>query len=97
MSADREFTINTGDFDASRRRKETIAPFPTAQAGRLQEGEAPIVMKRVVAGFVVAIDRDALEAVDGPPCGADQSHSVIVSSRKNVPFGTSLASQHSVY
>lgn len=39
-------------------------------------------MKWVVAGFVVAIDRDALETVDGPPCGADQSHSFIVEREK---------------
>lgn len=80
----REFTVYASDFDASRRRKKAVSPFSTAQAGRLQESEAPIVMKWVVAGFVVAIDRDALEAIDGPPCGSDRIRVSLNRMRKNV-------------
>lgn len=69
-----EFTVDAGNLDASRRWKEAIPAFSASQAGRLQESEAPIVMKWVIARFVVAIDRDTLETVYGPPCEPDKSH-----------------------
>lgn len=78
-----EFTVYPGDFDASRRRKETVPSFSTPQAGRLQESEAPIVMKRVVAGFVVAVDRDTLETVDGPACEPGKLHKVVLTLVQN--------------
>lgn len=77
------FTVYAGDLDASRCWKEAVPAFPTPQARRLQESEAPIVVKWVVAGFVVAIDRDTLETVDGPACGPEKSHSFINESRNS--------------
>lgn len=63
------FTVHAGNLDAGCRWKEAIPAFPTPQAGGFQESEATIVVKWVVARFVITIDRDALETVDGPPCG----------------------------
>lgn len=60
------FTVYARYFDARGRREQTVAAFATSQAGRLQESEASVIVKRVVAGLIVAVDRHALETVDGP-------------------------------
>lgn len=63
-----KFTIYAGNLEASGRWEKAIPAFPTPVAGRFQESEAPIVVKGIIAGFVVAIDRDTLVTIDGPSC-----------------------------
>lgn len=73
-------TIDPGELDASGGREETIPTLAASEAGWLQKLEAAVVVEWVVAGLVVATDRDALETVDcHRTCATHTSRYVIIS------------------
>ena len=58
-------TENPRDFDARGGGEQTVATLPSAHARGLEDVQRVVVVERVLAGLVVLVDRDALEAVDG--------------------------------
>ena len=57
-------TESSVKLDAGRRRKQSLPVLPSAQARLLEEADAAVVVERVFAVGIRAVDRDALEALD---------------------------------
>jgi hypothetical protein len=62
-------TVTTGELQTSRGRKEAIASFTSAQTGRLEEITGEVIVEGIFAGGILAVHRDALEAIDCVHCG----------------------------
>ena len=57
-------TESSVKLDAGRRRKQSLPVLPSAQARLLEEADAAVVVERVFAVGIRAVDLDALEALD---------------------------------
>ena len=58
-------TVDSGEFQTSRGREETVAVLAAAHARRLQHVAGEVVVEWILAGRIAAVHRTALEAIDG--------------------------------
>lgn len=64
------FIVDSGEFQTSRGREETVAVLAAAHARRLQHVAGEVVVEWILAGRIAAVHRNALEAIDGAHCSA---------------------------
>ena len=61
-------TVNSGEFQAGRGREETVATFPAAHARCFEQITGEIVVERILARRILAIQWNAFKAVYSLNC-----------------------------